>query len=814
MPGLQDHVLGTVFGFVNFVVCIPALVSYAHVVFPSAEFGDDLPALTKLFIFSSAIIQAVFTWMSRLPFAIGQIQDVGLIFLAAMVRSAGGSATLALVQCCTSTFCVGVGVFMLGRLRISQYIQMLPYPVVGGYLAYIGYFCLAAGLGISTDTTINGPSTWLVVLEPQLRPYLLVFAANTLVLCLVQYYVSDWLALCRLDRYSALAMPIALIALPFIFFVTAPSFGVDVQHGLWLSPPAEQAAGINTFQLYVEDFDFNKSLHLFIHNIANLVGLFIVVSFGSSLDVAAIQAGCSTKLDFDNEIMTIGVSNLASGLLGGFTGSYIFSQTLFSQKKGVASPVNGLVVCIGELVLFFSSVDLMSYMPLPYVGSVMALFGIDIMYDWLIKTYHQVDTLEYALLWLTFIVIWGIAGSSAFGLIEGMTLGSLAAACFFGCLYAQQPCYSRVFRYSSQVRAPRQRQVLNSLEQQLFVCSLQGYLFFGNSTQLRLNLAAELQSLGASVLILDFTNVMGLDCTAAQSVASLKSLLDEQGVRVYFAALGPLADRLRVFDALESSVAGLGSETLEFTTLNAAIMHVENIMLDICVGGTVTEAAAVASPASTGTLTDFILEENAVITDNGPSGLRPVASFAWSVPDDSSDACAHRLAEFLVGYPSNGSQSPPLCPADNEVLMTMRMLAEHFKFRSVPESALLFRHNDKADSVFVVASGTLHLSGEFPQPNRPPADESSVTDKAAVVAGTILGDIAFAYGATYGYHARSGHGGCCVWHMSRRQVQELENVAPNLAIAFWKIVARDMALYTVQHFGSAWAQPMPLRAPP
>ena len=103
-------------------------------------------------------------------------------------------------------------------------------------------------------------------------------------------------------------MPIALIALPFIFFVTAPSFGVDVQIGLWLSPPAEQAAGINTFQLYVEDFDFNKSLHLFIHNIANLLGLFIVVSFGSSLDVAAIQAGCSTKLDFDNEIMTIGVT--------------------------------------------------------------------------------------------------------------------------------------------------------------------------------------------------------------------------------------------------------------------------------------------------------------------------------------------------------------------------------------------------------------------------------------------------------------------------------------------------------------------------
>jgi hypothetical protein len=214
----------------------------------------------------------------------------------------------------------------------------------------------------------------------------------------------------------------------------------------------------------------------------------------------------------------------------------------------------------------------------------------------------------------------------------------------------------------------------------------------------------------------------------------------------------------------------------------------------------------VSSP--TGTLTDVILDESAVSTQdlgNAPGTLRPVASFAWSVPDDSSDACAHRLAEFLVGYPAQpGDRSPPT--TDGEVLLTMRMLAEHFRFRSVPEGALLFKHTDKADTVFVVASGTLHLSGEFPQPNRPPVDESTVIDKALVVAGTILGDIAFAYGATYGYHARSGHGGCCVWHMSRRQVQELENVAPNLAISFWKIVARDMALYTVQHFGSAWAQ--------
>ena len=48
-----------------------------------------------------------------------------------------------------------------------------------------------------------------------------------------------------------------------------------------------------------------------------------------------------------------GFSNLASGLAGaGFTGSYIFSQTIFSMRAGVMSRLNGGVIACVELVLF------------------------------------------------------------------------------------------------------------------------------------------------------------------------------------------------------------------------------------------------------------------------------------------------------------------------------------------------------------------------------------------------------------------------------------------------------------------------------
>ena len=64
------------------------------------------------------------------------------------------------------------------------------------------------------------------------------------------------------------------------------------------------------------------------------LGLFIVVSFGSSLDVAAIQAGCSTKLDFDNEIMTIGVA-------ASFAVSKHASQLHLSLPRRVTTHENG-----------------------------------------------------------------------------------------------------------------------------------------------------------------------------------------------------------------------------------------------------------------------------------------------------------------------------------------------------------------------------------------------------------------------------------------------------------------------------------------
>ena len=86
-----------------------------------------------------------------------------------------------------------------------------------------------------------------------------------------------------------------------------------------------------------DNFDFaHVRWELLPANLPTWFGMYVVVAFSSSLDVAAIQMDMGKQLDFNHELITIGLSNLVSGCTGGFTGSYIFSQTIFTFRSSGA----------------------------------------------------------------------------------------------------------------------------------------------------------------------------------------------------------------------------------------------------------------------------------------------------------------------------------------------------------------------------------------------------------------------------------------------------------------------------------------------
>ncbi|CAE7619534.1 unnamed protein product [Symbiodinium microadriaticum] len=112
--------------------------------------------------------------------------------------------------------------------------------------------------------------------------------------------------------------------------------------------------------------------------------MFFVVAFSSSLDIAAIEMELGLPMDYDRELKTVGISNLLSGLLGGYTGSYIFSQTIFTMRRGVESRVCGFTVVLCELAVMLLPVAITAFVPKFFFGSLLVFIAIDLMLEWLV----------------------------------------------------------------------------------------------------------------------------------------------------------------------------------------------------------------------------------------------------------------------------------------------------------------------------------------------------------------------------------------------------------------------------------------------
>ena len=226
------HLKAAMYGVINAVVCAPVMIGFAAIIFRHPAFHTDpavYPALVKLVLFSSMVHQAAFSGFSSLPFAIGQVQDAGLIFLSKMASDLADATAddsqqvrmaTVLVALSLSTTLLGLALMLTGRLRLAVLVQYLPLPVVGGYLAFIGLYCLEAGLALMSGVQVtsllgpDGPAQWAQLVQP--GPLLTTLPG-------VACGVGMLLALSRYGHF--LLLPGMLLAIPLAFFLVALAAG-------------------------------------------------------------------------------------------------------------------------------------------------------------------------------------------------------------------------------------------------------------------------------------------------------------------------------------------------------------------------------------------------------------------------------------------------------------------------------------------------------------------------------------------------------------------------------------------------------------
>ena len=125
-------------------------------------------------------------------------------------------------------------------------------------------------------------------------------------------------------------------------------------------------------------------------------------------------------LDYNHELKTVGISNIISGMTGGYTGSYIFSQTIFSLRMGIRSRSMGYVVSAVSLIAVIVPFNILAYIPNFFFGSLLMMIALDLMFEWLIDVREKVTNAEYFILIGTFVLL-QILGVE-FGIIGGCLL--------------------------------------------------------------------------------------------------------------------------------------------------------------------------------------------------------------------------------------------------------------------------------------------------------------------------------------------------------------------------------------------------------
>ncbi|CAM9174003.1 unnamed protein product [Phaeothamnion confervicola] len=332
-------------GAINGILVTPVLMSFAAIIFQDAVFAPHLPRLVRLVIVSGTVHQLVFTLRSTLPFAVGSVQDAGLIFLSAIASAvaaavrAGGADDEAMLSTvcfalCGSTAALGVALVVTGRLKLASAVQYLPMPVIGGYLAYIGFFCGAAGLSFTAanGAPVVGAAGWARLLR---SPSALLRAAPSVAAGAGLYWA--------LRRFRSVAtLPACMLAMVVAFYAVLLAAGVSLDEARaagWVAPasPSMPVWGAWAFFKPGEVIWSAILPRIF----PDFAGMFLVVAFSSSLDIAAVEMELGAPLDYGRELQTVGWSNICSGLTGGFTGSYIFSQTIFNLRAGVDSRLAG-----------------------------------------------------------------------------------------------------------------------------------------------------------------------------------------------------------------------------------------------------------------------------------------------------------------------------------------------------------------------------------------------------------------------------------------------------------------------------------------
>jgi SulP family sulfate permease len=495
------------------------------------------------------------------------LSTIGSLMVAEMGDAATGSRGLSTILAVVSltSLVVALSFLLVGRFHLTRVLELIPYPVICGFMAGIAWLLLQAGVGIAVDLPIS-IDLLRALSDPENLFRLGIMVAGGFALL----FVTN-------RSQHAWSLPVAALAIGVVFFIVASMAGYSkeqLQADGWLfhlDTAASGAAEILAMRSFFEiDVDFVLSVVPQILTIAFLAVLTM------SMSLSAMVAGGNQEMSTAEEMQIAGTGNVLLGLMGAPSAYNDVTSSLLYKQFGASSRWMAIAASIVTLAIAMIGGALISYMPTVLVGSVVFLFAFQMLYEWMYIAVRGFQPVDYAIVCI-------ILGTVIFlGFMPGVLVGIMMALLLFVMRYsmisAVQGQYSLAAYRSSVERSPRASQLLDEHGGVALVYTLRGFLFFGTANSI-LDLIRDdsgIREGNLKAILLDLKRVTGMDISALKTFMQIRALCDATGVKLMYAGV-PRGTEQRI--VMMDAVSREQGKPLFFKEADYAVEFIENTIL-------------------------------------------------------------------------------------------------------------------------------------------------------------------------------------------------------------------------------------------
>ncbi len=278
----------------------------------------------------------------------------------------------------------------------------------------------------------------------------------------------------------------------------------------------------------------------------------VIIAMLSFADTSVLSRSLAARGNYrvsqDQEMLALGMANIAAGLFQGFSISSSASRTPVAESAGSRTQVTGLVGALAVVLLLVLAPGLLTHLPSALLGAVViaaCLSFADL--RGMVALYRQ-RPLEFVLSLISFL------GVAFVGVIEGIVI-AIILACLVLVWNAWHPHYATLARvdglkgYHDIQRHPEGRFVPG-----LVIFRWDAQLFFANSEIFRQRVIQAVDDADTATVwvIVAGDAISDIDVTAGDSLVALTSELRQRSIELHFAGLrGRVKDRLADYGLLD-----------------------------------------------------------------------------------------------------------------------------------------------------------------------------------------------------------------------------------------------------------------------